>query len=238
MLSFYLCIMIFVLTLIITPNLFTQLLDDLPHYLLKQRPQHYVNIDQAKEAVTGIRQSIHAITKDLFSAYENEYSIFCPMSNCYEIYGLDFMVNSNLEVSLLEVNPGPDFKQTGDRLRAIIVQLYEQMASIVVDTNLLQLNTNNNGSKSNTKSNTAATEKLVEVGVNVSDDQAKRNTAVTATLSVTDDKKVEIDAEVPKTFAQVDEECSAVWKETAPDFTLVYSKEWSVSQMKGGMSLK
>eukprot|EP01034_Spumella_vulgaris_P045608 gene45608-56821_t len=39
------------------------------------------------------------------------------MANCYELYGLDFMVDNNMAVSLLEVNPGPDFKQTGDRLR-------------------------------------------------------------------------------------------------------------------------
>lgn len=40
-------------------------------------------------------------------------------------------------VSLLEVNPGPDFVQTGDRLRNVIVQLWEQTFRVVVDTPVL-----------------------------------------------------------------------------------------------------
>ncbi len=94
--------------------LFPQLLDDLPSYLLQNRSEQFPTTASAQGAVKDIRGKIHAITKDLFSAFENEYSIFCPMSNCYELYGLDFMVDNNLEVSLLEVNPGPDFKQTGE----------------------------------------------------------------------------------------------------------------------------
>lgn len=91
----------------------------------------------ATTAVQGIRESIHSITGDVFGAYENEYSIFCPMSNCFEVYGLDFMVDEDLQVHFLEVNPGPDFKQTGNRLQGLIAQLWEQICAIVIDTNLL-----------------------------------------------------------------------------------------------------
>ncbi len=72
---------------------------------------------------------------------------------------------------------------TGDRLRAVIVQLYEQMAAVVIDTNL-----------------------LVPAG--------------------------------DKSHSEVDAENKAHWEESAKDFTMVYSKEWSVSNLKGGMSLK
>lgn len=43
------------------------------------------------------------------------------------------MVDSNFDVHLLEVNPGPDFKQTGGRLRTVIVQLWEQVCALVLD---------------------------------------------------------------------------------------------------------
>ena len=55
------------------------------------------------------------------------------MSNCFELYGLDFLVDDSFKVYLLEVNPGPDFKQTGHRLRQVIVQLWEQTCQLVLD---------------------------------------------------------------------------------------------------------
>jgi len=33
------------------------------------------------------------------------------------------------------VNPGPDFKQTGNRLRTVILQLWEQVLQLVLDKN-------------------------------------------------------------------------------------------------------
>lgn len=139
----------------------------------------------ADEGVKKIRSQIHEIVHDLFSAYENEYSIFCPMANCFELYGLDFLVDEDLNVHFLEVNPGPDFKQTGGRLRSVITQLWEQCARIVLDGQLL--------------------------------------------FPVND---------TVLSHQELDERLAKYWQEMTPDFTLVYSKEWSVSQLKGGMSLK
>ena len=109
---------------------FVKVLDDLPAYLCKERPRQYQNVEQAEDATAKIRAQIRDITADLFAAYENEYTIFAPMSNCFELYGLDFMVDCNMKVSLLEVNPGPDVKQTGDRLRGVIVDLWDQILSL------------------------------------------------------------------------------------------------------------
>ena len=112
-------------------------MEDLPAYLQKKRPEQCPDLASATEAVQDIRAQIHAITSDVYGAYENEYSIFCPMSNCFEVYGLDFMVDEDLKVHFLEVNPGPDFKQTGERLSGLIGQLWEQINAIVVDTGLI-----------------------------------------------------------------------------------------------------
>lgn len=62
------------------------------------------------------------------------------MPNCFELYGVDFLVDESLHVHLLEVNPGPDFKQTGQRLRRVIVELFEQTCALVVDTDILEGN--------------------------------------------------------------------------------------------------
>ena len=60
------------------------------------------------------------------------------MGNCFEVFGLDFMVTDKFETSLLEVNPGPDFRQTGDSLRKLIVNLWEGISRIVLDEDTLE----------------------------------------------------------------------------------------------------
>lgn len=112
---------------------FVQLLDDLPSHLLLYYPDIVPTVEDAQRKIAGIKKKIYKITRDLFGAFENEYTVFCPMASCFEVYGLDFMVDSNFDVHLLEVNPGPDFKQTGGRLRTVIVQLWEQVCALVLD---------------------------------------------------------------------------------------------------------
>ena len=51
--------------------------------------------------------------------------MFAPLSHCFELYGVDFLVDDTFQVHLLEANPGPDFKQTGGRLKAVIENLIE-----------------------------------------------------------------------------------------------------------------
>ncbi|ETW07522.1 hypothetical protein H310_02023 [Aphanomyces invadans] len=89
---------------------------------------------QAKRVTTTMLADIGAITKDVFAAYRGEFSVFQPLPNCFEVYGVDFIVDDDLRVWLLEVNPGPDFKQTGNRLQPLIQTLFEGMVDIVTDT--------------------------------------------------------------------------------------------------------
>ncbi len=137
----------------------------------------------------NIRSQIHHITHELFAAFENEYTVFAPMSNCFELYGLDFLVelselDDSIQVSLLEVNPGPDFKQTGSKLKTVIEHLIEETLQLVVDPIV--------GSSDG---------------------------------SVVDEIYPEVNHETG--FPLVTEHMS-----------LVYSKEWSVSKMRGGMQFK
>jgi hypothetical protein len=157
-------------------------LDDLPRILLEEIKNSQMTLNDATLIVESIRSDVKSITKDLFRAYENEYSIFCPMANCFEIFGLDFLVDVNYSVHLLEVNPGPDFKQTGEKLSSVINELWKQTFSLIFEQNLLFYSEE-------------------------------------------------------KSFSEMDDilgqdSCKKKFKE----FSLVYSKEWSVSKLKSGIS--
>lgn len=113
---------------------YVRVLDDLPSMLgLGLGPDGESAPADGRASVEAVRAQVHAITKDLFAAFENEYTVFAPMPQCFELYGLDFMIDAAWGVHLLEVNPGPDFVQTGDRLRRVVSGLWEQTCGIVLD---------------------------------------------------------------------------------------------------------
>jgi tubulin--tyrosine ligase len=63
-----------------------------------------------EEAVTRVNQvlvDMQDIVAELFRAYETEFGVFSPIEDCFEHYGLDFVIDSKWQVYLLEVNPGP-----------------------------------------------------------------------------------------------------------------------------------
>lgn len=78
------------------------------------------NLNHARQQIQHVLSSMERITAQVFRAFQNEFSVFAPIEGCFEHYGLDFMVDRNWQVYLLEINPGPDFKQTGHRLSPII----------------------------------------------------------------------------------------------------------------------
>jgi hypothetical protein len=39
--------------------------------------------------------------------WQGKSKLFLPMNNCFEVFGFDFLVRSNLDVVVLEVNGGP-----------------------------------------------------------------------------------------------------------------------------------
>ncbi len=79
----------------------------MPTLLQKERPNW--STQQCDAAVKRIQKQIRETTNTLFCAFENEYTVFAPLSNCFEWYGLDFLVSENLNVTFLEANPGTSF---------------------------------------------------------------------------------------------------------------------------------
>lgn len=72
-------------------------------------------------------------TKELYTAATSVDKMnFQPMDNAIEIFGIDFLVNEDYTVTLLEVNSYPDFKQTGDDLKGLIYELFDRVVKEVV----------------------------------------------------------------------------------------------------------
>lgn len=91
----------------------------------------------AAGVVEGIRTDMEEVTGELFKALHGERTVFAPLPQCFELLGLDFLVtleeaSVTPQVHLLEVNPGPDFKQTGPRLRGVIEGLLEATLDVAV----------------------------------------------------------------------------------------------------------
>ena len=192
---------------------FVKTLDDLPEYLIKEKPEIAKNKEDANKIITQIKDDIYKITNELFNAFENEYTVFSPMNNCFEIFGLDFMIDQDLQVSLLEVNPGPDFQQTGGKLKIVIEDLWEQTLEIVLDSNknIQSKNGNKNESGDNNE--------------NENDNENNNNNDDNVDYSGNNE-----DLNNNANYNYLDK--------PTKDFTCVYAKQSSTSHLKGGMTFK
>lgn len=85
--------------------------------------------DEAKDKVMN---DINAVTGDLFAAAVADFVNFQPVPNSIEFFGLDFLVDENYNVSILEVNAYPDFKQTGTELQPLVSSLFEATVDVAV----------------------------------------------------------------------------------------------------------
>uniref|UniRef100_M4BXS8 Tubulin-tyrosine ligase n=1 Tax=Hyaloperonospora arabidopsidis (strain Emoy2) TaxID=559515 RepID=M4BXS8_HYAAE len=108
------------------------LLDDIEEILAKQ------GVVDTAATKTKILADVGRITAEAFDAFKGEFSVFQPLPNCFEVYGVDFMVDEDFNVWLLEFNPGPDFKQTGDRLHFVIRDLMADTLRIVTNEYFLE----------------------------------------------------------------------------------------------------
>ena len=81
--------------------------------------------DIPADAKSNIKEQIYEITRDLFLAAKTVNPLnFQSLPNAMETFGVDFLVDDNYRVKILEVNAYPDFKQTGDDLKNIIDELF------------------------------------------------------------------------------------------------------------------
>jgi hypothetical protein len=82
---------------------------------------------------TDVFKQICSVTGEVFEAAARSMSIhFQPLPNAFEIFGLDFLVDSKGTAWLLEVNAFPDFAQTGNELEGIISGLFQDVVKVGV----------------------------------------------------------------------------------------------------------
>ena len=81
-----------------------------------------------------IYEQICGVTGEVFEAAAREQMVhFQTLPNAFEIFGVDFLVDSHLQVWLLELNAYPDFKQTGHELQDVVVGgLFEEVIRTAV----------------------------------------------------------------------------------------------------------
>ena len=87
-------------------------------------PHHWKN---------DIFEHICRATGTLFEAAAREQMIhFQTLGNAFEVFGIDWMVDEKGVPWLLEVNAFPDFKQSGEALKAVIQNLWNGIIGIAV----------------------------------------------------------------------------------------------------------
>lgn len=84
-------------------------------------------------ALEGVFESIKSVTAEVFRSVCHEVTVFQPMRNLFELYGLDFLVDAEYGVHFLEANAFPDFRQTGEQLSGLIDRLFGQTIAVALD---------------------------------------------------------------------------------------------------------
>ncbi|KAJ5643753.1 uncharacterized protein N7484_006260 [Penicillium longicatenatum] len=81
-----------------------------------------------------IFSQICAVTGEVFEAAARGMMVhFQTLPNAFELFGVDFLVDSTGCTYLLEVNAFPDFAQTGEDLKEVVVgRLFEEMIDVAV----------------------------------------------------------------------------------------------------------
>jgi len=90
----------------------------------------------AKDASLLYGRMRGAVTR-FFESFRGETGGFMPLPNGFELFGIDFLVDQDMNPWLLEFNPGPDLKQTGGRLQPFMQQMVKEMLDVALwDRNL------------------------------------------------------------------------------------------------------
>jgi tubulin--tyrosine ligase len=84
-------------------------------------------------SVAAIHEQMRLTLRDLFAALHSEPTVFLPVPNGFELYGVDFLIDEHQGVWFLEANAGPDFAMTGDRLHKIVRGMMEQTFKLAID---------------------------------------------------------------------------------------------------------
>lgn len=82
----------------------------------------------------NIFDQICAVTGEVFEAASRGMMVhFQAIPNVFELFGLDFLVDKSGTAWLLEVNAFPDFAQTGEELKEVVIgKLFEESVDVAV----------------------------------------------------------------------------------------------------------
>jgi tubulin--tyrosine ligase len=81
----------------------------------------------------SIQKQIQDTTSELFRAAAASPTDFQALPNAFEVFGVDFIVDEANNVWLLEVNAFPDFAQTGEELKNLVVKgLWKEIADVII----------------------------------------------------------------------------------------------------------
>ncbi|KAL8756498.1 MAG: hypothetical protein Q9199_002904 [Rusavskia elegans] len=83
--------------------------------------------------LSSITTQIYTTTSTLFRAAVVQPTNFQPLPNAFEVFGLDWLVDPEGKVHLLEVNAFPDFKQSGkEEGRSVVEGLWRGVLGVVL----------------------------------------------------------------------------------------------------------
>ncbi|KAJ5141379.1 hypothetical protein N7526_002374 [Penicillium atrosanguineum] len=101
--------------------------------------RRFWNLDHHVPGLTAdwkekIFEQICNVTGEVFEAAARGMMVhFQTLPNAFELFGVDFLVDAEGNAWLLELNAFPDFGQTGEELREVVVgRLFEEMVDVAV----------------------------------------------------------------------------------------------------------
>lgn len=98
-------------------------------------PSNLQNQSPSGDWKCDIFTQICSVAGEVFEAAARGQMVhFQPLPNAFELFGLDFLVDTDLSAWLLEVNAFPDMKQTGSELReGVVGGLIEEIVRVGVE---------------------------------------------------------------------------------------------------------
>ncbi|CEM16485.1 unnamed protein product [Vitrella brassicaformis CCMP3155] len=85
------------------------------------------------EAAQAVFDRIKALVAETFRAVRGEFLGFTALPNCFELFAFDFLVDTQHQPYLLEVNAWPDVTVTGPHVRGMVADLTEGIFRVAVD---------------------------------------------------------------------------------------------------------
>ncbi|CCG82280.1 TTL domain-containing protein [Taphrina deformans PYCC 5710] len=91
----------------------------------------YWTLDDPSFEKEQIWEQIGRITGQVFAAASAQSINFQTIPNAFEVFGVDYLVDENHTVNLLEVNAYPDFAQTGEQLHYIVDEVIAETIELI-----------------------------------------------------------------------------------------------------------